>query len=160
MYSTANVSEELEEGLRYVVCKLLVNASPEKVWGILTDYQRVTQRFKNMSRLKVLEDKGDIKVMEQQVQPLKPVPPITYSVEVKENYPVSLEWRNLTNYIKINQGRFFLESVDDGAGTIVTFAACAQAVVLVPTVIVRYQMKVIMPKVLNTLKELAEKLDV
>jgi ribosome-associated toxin RatA of RatAB toxin-antitoxin module len=45
--------------------KVLVKASPQVVWNVLTDYANLPRFIPNMSSSKVLENKGDRKVVEQ-----------------------------------------------------------------------------------------------
>jgi ribosome-associated toxin RatA of RatAB toxin-antitoxin module len=45
--------------------KVLVKASPQVVWNVLTDYANLSQFIPNMASSKVLENKGDRKVVEQ-----------------------------------------------------------------------------------------------
>lgn len=149
--------EDFDGDSRYIVSKLLIQASPETVWSILTDYERVTQVFSNVKTLKILSGSDCLKVMEHKVQPLPPVPPIYYVVEVRETFPTLLEWRGMTSYIKVNQGCFTLQPIEAGLSTNVTFAVWAEAKLLVPKAIIRYQLQKIMPDVLKTLKTHAEK---
>ena len=45
--------------------KVLVKASPQVVWNVLTDYANLSRFIPNMASSKVLENKGDRKVVEQ-----------------------------------------------------------------------------------------------
>jgi ribosome-associated toxin RatA of RatAB toxin-antitoxin module len=45
--------------------KVLVNASPKVVWNVLTDYANLAKFIPNMASSKILENKGDRKVVEQ-----------------------------------------------------------------------------------------------
>jgi ribosome-associated toxin RatA of RatAB toxin-antitoxin module len=45
--------------------KVLVNASPQVVWNVLTDYANLPRFIPNMASSKILENKGDRKVVEQ-----------------------------------------------------------------------------------------------
>ncbi len=45
--------------------KVLVKASPQAVWNVLTDYANLPRFIPNMASSKVLENKGDRKVVEQ-----------------------------------------------------------------------------------------------
>lgn len=152
------IDDEITTNTRYVVEELVINARPEKIWRILTDYARVTCNFPAMTKLEILQDEGGFKTMAQQVKPLPPVPPISYVVKVKETYPTLLEWHGCTRYIKTNQGCIKLQE-EGGFTTRVTFAAWAEAALIVPHAIVRYQMKKIIPTVLQSLKSYAEGTD-
>lgn len=45
--------------------KVLVQASPQAVWGVLTDYANLSKFIPNLASSKVLENKGSRKVVEQ-----------------------------------------------------------------------------------------------
>lgn len=47
------------------VAKVLVTAKPEAVWKVLTDYANLARFIPNMTSSKILEDRGDRKVIEQ-----------------------------------------------------------------------------------------------
>jgi len=47
------------------VARVLINASPESVWQVLTDYNNLDKFIPNMSSSRVLEDYGSSKVIEQ-----------------------------------------------------------------------------------------------
>jgi len=47
------------------VAMVLVTAEPEAVWKVLTDYANLSKFIPNMTSSKVLEDRGDRKVIEQ-----------------------------------------------------------------------------------------------
>lgn len=152
------IDDEIMNDARYVVVEIVIAARPEKIWRVLTDYGRVTCNFPTMTKLEILQDDGEVKTMSQQVRPLPPVPPISYVVEVKETFPRLLQWSGCTRLIKTNQGCIKLQEENDSA-TRVTFAAWAEAALIVPNAIVRYQMKKIIPTVLQSLKAYAEGTD-
>jgi len=47
------------------VARVLVTASPDAVWGVLTDYANLSKFIPNMSSSKILENRGDRKIIEQ-----------------------------------------------------------------------------------------------
>ena len=47
------------------VARVLVTASPEAVWGVLTDYDNLYRFIPNMTSSKILESRGNRKVIEQ-----------------------------------------------------------------------------------------------
>ena len=47
------------------VARVLVTASPDAVWGVLTDYANLYKFIPNMSSSKIIESRGDRKVIEQ-----------------------------------------------------------------------------------------------
>lgn len=150
-------SKETPDLSKYEIFDLEINASPAIVWSLLTTYEEVPKVFGFITRIKRLRQTGPILLLEQEVHPLPPVPAIKYTVEVTEDKEVKLSWDGRTPYIKVNKGFFQLESLEGGTKTHVTFACWAEAALLVPVFVVRLQQKIIMPKVLQILKEHAEK---
>lgn len=142
---------------KYEVFDIEINASPEKVWSLLTTYEEVPKVFGFITKVKRVRQTGPILLLEQEVQPLPPVPAIKYAVEVIEEKEVTLSWDGRTPYIKVNKGFFKLRSLDGGKRTHVTFACWAEAALLVPVFVIKMQQKIIMPKVLQILKDNAEK---
>ncbi len=47
------------------VARVLVTASPDAVWQVLTDYANLSKFIPNMTSSKILENRGDRKVIEQ-----------------------------------------------------------------------------------------------
>jgi len=142
---------------KYEVFDIEINASPAVVWSLLSTYEEVPKVFGFITRIKRLRQTGPILLLEQEVQPLPPVPAIKYTVEVTEEKEEKISWDGRTPYIKVNKGFFKLQSLNGGTRTHVTFACWAEAALLVPSFVVRIQQKIIMPKVLQILKDHAEK---
>ncbi len=146
-----------EDLSHHTVVETEINASPAKVWSILTNYEEVPRVFGFISKINRLRETGSVLLLEQEVQPLPPVPPIKYTVEVTETKDKMLAWEGRTAYIKVNKGFFQLQPLENGTKTLVTFASWAEAALLVPVFVIKMQQKIIMPKVLQILKEHAEK---
>lgn len=142
---------------KYEIFDIEINATPAKVWSLLSTYEEVPRVFGFITKVKRVRQTGPILLLEQEVQPLPPVPAIKYAVEVVEEKEVKLSWDGRTPYIKVNKGFFKLQNLDGGKRTHVTFACWAEAALLVPVFVVKMQQKIIMPKVLQILKEHAEK---
>lgn len=150
-------SKEFENLSKYSIFDIEIDASPSRVWGLLTNYEKVPEVFGFITKVKRVRQTGPILLLEQEVQPLPPVPPIKYAVEVTEQKDEKLSWESRTLYVKVNKGFFKLQALEGGKKTHVTFASWAEAAILVPNFVVKLQQKIIMPKVLQILKEHAEK---
>lgn len=151
----ASIGTHIIDGKPYELCTALVKAPPQLVWEVLTDYAQVTQMFAYMKKSAIVETRGDIKIVEQEVQPLPPIPAIKYSVEVKETHLRLLEWRGLTDYVKVNQGYVGLEPADKNT-TSVTYGMCIEGLLLIPATLIRHQLRIIMPQILQIIKARAE----
>ena len=114
-----------------------------------------SQIFAIMPKSKIKSQNDGIKVLAQEVQPLSPFPAVPYVVQVMETTGKSLRWDGLSSHIKLNQGHFYLDSVNNVEQTSVTFALRIEASLLVPELLIRRQLNTIMP---DTLKAQAESL--
>lgn len=144
--------------LQYQVSTALIKASPHVVWSVLTDYDRLTERFTRMKSSKLLRQSENGKVFAQQVQPLPPYPAVSYVVEVTESFLNLLSWRGLSSYIKFNLGYFSLHPREAGQSTFVVYAKYIAGAIFVPEFIIQGQLEQIMPNVLMELRECAESL--
>ena len=111
--------------------------------------------FSYMKKSTIVETRGDIKIVEQEVQPLPPIPAIKYSVEVQETHLKLLEWRSLTAYVKVNQGYISLQPAGQNT-TAVTYGMCIEGLLLIPATLIRHQLRIIMPQILQIIKARAE----
>ena len=115
-------SKETPDLSKYEIFDIEINASPDVVWSLLTTYEEVPKVFGFITRIKRLRQTGPILLLEQEVQPLPPVPAIKYTVEVTEAKDEKLSWDGRTPYIKVNKDFFKLDSLEGGTKTHVTFA--------------------------------------
>jgi hypothetical protein len=146
---------QIISGKEHQVSTIIIEALPEVVWQVISDYERVVERFPFIKRSRIAHNGASRKVFEQEVQPLPPIPATPYTVEVIEQRPNLLEWRGLTSYIRVNQGFFNLELVDE-LRTSVFYAMCIEGVFCIPHVLIRHQLNVIMPQILQIIKVNAE----
>lgn len=153
----ASIGTRVIDGKSYELTTAIVQAHPHVVWEVLTNYDQVTEMFSYMKKSAIVETRDFIKIIEQEVQPLPPIPAIKYSVEVKETHLRLLEWRGLTDYVKVNQGYIGLEPADQNV-TSVTYGMCIEGLLLLPAAIIRHQLRIIMPQILQVIKARAEAL--
>lgn len=146
---------DIENRKHYQVATTLIKANSSTVWSILTDYEQLKSRFTHINSSKFIRSSEYGKVFVQEAQPMAPYPAVRYTVEVQETYPTFLAWRGLSSYIKINQGYFWLQPREHQS-TFVVYAKCIEGALLVPGQVIRYQLELIMPKVLIELKTHAE----
>lgn len=105
-----------------------------------------SQVFAIMPKSKFESQNDCIIVLAHEVQPLSPFPAVPYVVRVMEATGKSLRWDGLSSHIKLNQGHFCLDSVNDGEQTSVTFELRIKASCWFPG-FSRQQLKTIMPEI-------------
>ena len=154
--SPAEVIEEVVANKPYATCKLLVKASPEQVWKVLTDYDNATYVFPNLKKCQVLEDHGSTKIVNHEVNPSGLPGTFKYVLQVKETAPTCLEWHRLRGDFREVDGYWKLEPVENGRSTLVTYSSHVNAGFFIPYALVRRQMRIDMPGVMAQLKEHAE----
>lgn len=86
-----------------------------------------SQIFAIIPKSKIKSQNDCIKVFAQEVQLLPPLPAVDYAVRVMETTSKSLRWDGLFSHIKLNQGHFCLDSVNNGEQTSVTFELHSKA---------------------------------
>lgn len=148
------MDEETLNGKTFTVSRILVHAKPEKVWGIITDYNNAPKVFSQLKKCQIVEDKGSTKILKHQVMPggLAACSTYQYTIEVKENAPKSLEWHRISGDFKAVDGFWRLEPANGGHDTLVTYSAYVNGGLFIPQMLIKRQFRVDMPVVLNNLK--------
>jgi ribosome-associated toxin RatA of RatAB toxin-antitoxin module len=152
------LSEESINGNNFTVSKVVVHASVERVWNILTDYENAPRIFPQLRKSEIVKSKGNVKVLKHQVQPtgLGGYQTYNYIVEVTEHAPKSMEWHRLSGDFKAVDGFWKLEPVNDGHDTSVTYSSFVNGGFFIPQVLIKKQFRVEMPVVLSNLKTESE----
>jgi ribosome-associated toxin RatA of RatAB toxin-antitoxin module len=154
--SQPDLSEEAVGKKVFEVCRIQVKASPDKVWGILTDYRNSTNVFPTMKKCELLQDKGHVKVMRHVIHPAGYPGTFDYVVEVSGTPGKSLEWHRVSGAFKEVDTYWKLEPAEGGRYTNVTYSSYINAGFLFPSFLVRGQMKDDLPTVLTALKTSSE----
>jgi uncharacterized membrane protein len=147
--------EEMIGGHKFQVSRLVINASPNQVQNVLTDYDRVTQMFCGVKKCQVLEDNGQSKKIAFTATAPGNLWTFDYVLEVKE-FPGYIEWHRVSGAFKLNEGFWKLEPLEGGHATLVTYAKFVDGGLLMPSMLVNRELKASMPQVLANLKTSAE----
>lgn len=150
------VTEENINGKSFCVCKIVVNAKQEQVWRILTDYNSAGRVFPQLKKSKLIEDRGDVKIIDQEVAPSGVCATYDYQLEVKEAFPQKLEWHRLKGDFKQVDGYWKLEPLEDGHSTLVTYSTYVNAGLFPPQMLIKHQFHIDMPSILTHLKNESE----
>jgi ribosome-associated toxin RatA of RatAB toxin-antitoxin module len=138
------------------VVKMVVRAKPEQVFRILTDYENAPSVFPHLLKCHVLQDRGDIKVVEHKVQPSGPFGTFDYVLEVKEVPFKSLEWHRVRGDFKEVDGYWKLEPLEGGHQTLVSYTSHVNGGFFIPAPLIKRQVHMDMPGVMSALKTQAE----
>lgn len=154
--SSTKSSAETKSGKIYAVEKTVINAPPQAVWKVLTDYANAADVFPYLEKCEVIEDLGATKLVTHVIRPTTMFAPFEYVLELKETPPYLLEFKRVRGAFKHNSGYWKLEPLDEGKQTHVTFAKYLDTGLFVPQIMVRRLLASEMPPVLKALKAEAE----
>ena len=151
------VVEETIQNKPFQVSKIAVNARPDQVWAILTDYHSAPLVFPTVKKCQLLADKGSTKVVHHEVRPSGVMKNFAYQLELKEHGHHKLEWRRVSGDFKEVEGFWKLEPTDGGRRTLVTYASYVNGGFWMPQALIKRQFRIDMPAVMTALKSHAEK---
>ncbi len=155
---TPTMSEEPIDGKSFTVSRIVVHAKPEAVWKILTDYSNAPRVFPQLKKCELVQEKGNVKILKHQVTPsgLPACSSYTYTVEVKETAPRSIEWHRISGDFKAVDGFWKLDPENNGHDTLVTYSSYVNGGFFIPQMLIKRQFRVDMPMVLTNLKSESE----
>jgi ribosome-associated toxin RatA of RatAB toxin-antitoxin module len=151
-----DLAEETIGKKLFEVCRIQVKAKPDRVWQILTDYQNSPNVFPTMKKCEILQDKGNVKLMRQVIHPVGYPGTFDYVVEVSGVAPKTLEWHRVSGAFKEVDSYWKLEPAEGGHYTNVTYSSYINGGFLIPSFMIRGQMKDDLSSVLTALKNSAE----
>lgn len=154
----SSLSEVKIEKKNYFVGQISLDASPQRVWEILRDYENADSNFTYVKRCKKLKDIDGKEHVAMTVQ----AGPIDfhYVIEVTRTGTERIEWKRVSGAFKANEGYWKLEQADNGRRTLVTYAKHVDGGLLLPNFIVGKAIKESIPQILADLKQSVEKQNV
>jgi ribosome-associated toxin RatA of RatAB toxin-antitoxin module len=158
--SATVIHEETINGKSFQVSHGLIKAKPEAVWHILTNYEQAPRFFSMLLKCKVLEEKGNVKVVDYTVRPSGPVGSYQYVLELKEQPMHQITWHRVSGSFKDIDGFWKLESVDGGKATMVTYGSSINGGFFFPQALIKRQIRIDIPTVMASLKTGAEQLQI
>src|SRR5262249_40769339 len=103
------LSEEVIGKKTFEVARVQVKARPEKIWQILTDYNKAPVIFENLKKCEILKNDGSTKTVRHVIHPSGYPGTFNYILEVREIAPRTLEWHRLSGDFKEVDGFWRLE---------------------------------------------------
>jgi len=146
--------EETYGSCKFQVARAVVDASPNIVQSILTDYGRATKVFTGLKQCKVVEENGPVKTIAFVASAPGNFWTFDYVLEVKES-PGLIEWHRVSGAFKRNEGFWKLEPIDQGRATQVTYAKFVDSGVI-PQSFVNHELRLSLAQVMNNLKVCCE----
>lgn len=154
---TVNISD-LENGITGVVGKVKINASPERVWAAITDYNNQKHFVPKLIDSGLISDNGSEQIMFEKGRTgvLFFSKTVYIKMVIRGDYPKKLSFRQIEGDFKIYEGDWTIERSADGKGSVLTFRAMIKPDFFAPPMFVRKVQKQDLPMVLAAMKKRAE----
>src|ERR1039457_5579343 len=129
------------------------NAPIEKVFKVISDYSSYPKFLNDVKRVSIIDDKGDKKLVEFELQMMKS---FRYQLWLTEKHNEEVSWKFHTGDVfKENSGHWRLKDLGDGK-TEVHYEISAKFGLLVPGMIEKKLIEVNLPSMMRVYKERAE----
>jgi len=116
------VHSEQEIGRKtFIVSKTLINASPEKLFEMITDYGNAVKYFSNLTACQVLSEKNGVKNVRFHAK-ASGIMKLDYVLSIDQTKPLRIEWSHVKGSLKANEGYWQFSPVDNGKSTLITYA--------------------------------------
>ncbi|MBX9693141.1 MAG: SRPBCC family protein [Cyanobacteria bacterium] len=145
-------SRETMSGKNFHVARATVNATPDQVWSVLTDYDHATTTVPHLKDIKILSTEKNHKRIWFSVASLGGLYKLDYTLKITESKPHRLEWRRESGAFKTNEGFWRLQPIQNGTKTLVTYAKYVDGGILIPQVFVDGQLKKTMPEIIQSIR--------
>ncbi|OJH37060.1 type II toxin-antitoxin system RatA family toxin [Cystobacter ferrugineus] len=132
---------------------IVINAPPEKLFDVITQYEKYPEFLSEVKKIRVLERKENTVKIQYEVDVIKT---IRYTILVTEERPKRMSWTFVEGEVmKDNKGSWVLEP-DGQGGTKATYTVELALGPLVPKAIVNALTETSLPKMLESFKRRAE----
>lgn len=132
---------------------IVINAPPEKVFDVITQYERYPEFLPEVKETRTVNRKGNTVDVHYKVDVMKTV---RYSIRVVEERPTRMSWTFIEGeMMKDNKGSWVLEPEGEGK-TRATYTVEMALGALVPKAIVNALVETSLPKMLDAFKRRAE----
>ena len=133
---------------------IVINAPMEKIWKVITDYERYPEFLTEVKKTRTANRKGNEVDVHYEAEVVKT---IKYTLHFKEEPPSKLTWSFIEgDYMKNNRGGWTLEDVGNGQVK-ATYNIEVELGSFVPKTLVNGLVEGQLPKVLEAFKKQSEK---
>jgi ribosome-associated toxin RatA of RatAB toxin-antitoxin module len=132
---------------------IVIDAPPEKIFQVITDYDRYAEFLPEVRRISTSDRKGNEVKVHYEIDVVKT---IKYTLKMDEQPPHRVQWSFVQGeFMKDNRGSWTLESAGEGK-TKATYSIEMKLGALVPNAIVKALVETSLPKMLEAFKKRAE----
>lgn len=132
---------------------IVINAPPEKVFDVITQFERYPEFLPEVKRIRVLERREDAAKVQYEVDVVKT---IRYTILARSERPRRMSWTFVEGEVmKDNKGSWVLEPEGEGR-TRVTYTVEMALGPLVPKAIINTLVDSSLPRMLDAFKRRAE----
>lgn len=133
---------------------IVINAPVEKIWKVITDYERYPDFLSEVKKIRTSNRKGNEIDVQYEAEVVKT---IKYTLHFKEHPPNKLTWSFIEGeFMKDNRGGWTLEDLGGGQ-TRATYTIDVAVGSLVPKSVVNALVETQLPKVLEAFKKQSER---
>ncbi len=131
-----------------------IDASPERVMEVITDFAAYPRFLPDMRAVEVLESGADRWVARFTLHVIRD---LVYTLELTRPDPLRLSWSQVEGVFSANDGGWELEPLDEGRRTRATYTLDVRVGMFVPGSIVRSLLDQSLPDTLARFKDEAER---
>ena len=136
---------------------IYIESTPEQIWAIITDYNNLAETLPKVRKSRLVEDNGDIKIVEQTSKTGVLFIKIKFSsiVEIRESFPDTLSFDLISGDFDVFNGRWLLEQ-NGNTGTFVNWSAKVKPDFDAPGFIIDAVQKRDLRQLLEVIRDLSE----
>ena len=132
---------------------IVINAPPDKVFDVITDYEKYGQFLSEVKKVSASDRQGNQVTLNYEIDLVKT---IRYSIRVTEERPKKMSWTFIKGEVmKDNKGSWVLEPEGEGK-TRATYTVEVAVGPLVPKAIINGLVDQSLPKMMDAFKRRAE----
>lgn len=137
-----------------VAAAVRIAAAPPAVWRVMVDCEAAPEYVPGMRACRVLEERGDVSLIEHRVKVTSLLPELTYVFRVDHRPYERISFRRVAGSLREMTGDWRLRP--DGQGTLVTYSVVLDPGVPVPDWVIRRALTRDLPELLEALKQRVE----
>lgn len=139
------------------VARFDVNASRDRVWGVLTDFPGYPRVFKRLQSCRVVKQDGDLVYIESELKPHVFVRVArNRTVNDLKGRPNILDWELIDGNFRAVHGRWVLSPATEGGKCHVTYTLEVDPGPVIPPFLISFVLGFVQREIVSSLKEVAE----
>jgi ribosome-associated toxin RatA of RatAB toxin-antitoxin module len=152
---------KLDNGVTGLTSTIYINAPPERVWKVLTDYNNLKRYIPRMVESDLLADKGTLKViaLKGEFRVLLFTQTINLTINMHESYPRRIDYEKIAGNFEVYQGYWMLKELQSTKGTHLTYVSELKPSFFAPDIIFLSTLKKDITGGLSALRKEAEALN-